>query len=176
VIRWLGSACSLIGAAGLLAGILALSNPDGWYPDGIPLAIAGALGLLTGVAAAILGVAHRTGRASRGWIVVAIAAAAAYFFIYWSGLVLHNWSGVETLMYCEGGCPPADGYYQLLAAWITATLAHFALSFAWTKNFFRGVVLALAAIPVVNVFVFATPSTRPSTTAPRSPATAETPA
>lgn len=174
----IGVVLSVIGAAGLFAGVAALSNRDGLFAEGFALVVTSVVGLVLGTMSAALGAAYRTRCSSKSWMLIAVVAAASYFLIFWSALVLPNWSGIETLMYCEGGCPPPDGFVQLLAATITAPLLALALSLLWARNAREGFLLTLAAIPLANVAVFvatrATPSTHPSTTTPRSPAQAET--
>jgi len=179
--RWVGLVLSLVGTVGLFAGIAAVSDPDGVYADGVALMVTSVVGQLLGTSSAAFGAAFRTRRSLKSWMLVGVIAAASYFLIYWSALVLPNWSTTETLEYCEGGCPPPDGFVQLLAAAITVPLLGLALSLLWAKNTRAGFLLALAAIPVANLVVFvatvatvATPSMPPSTTAPTPPATAGT--
>lgn len=172
----LGVIASVLGGVCFIAAIVFLRlqpELDDLWPAMFGLYLVGNVAPAVGTAIAVLIVARPLGPLA---VALVLLAPVVCLLTTHAALTLPEWSTIDWLILCEGPCPAPPGQNEFIAIWIISCFVFLGLSLAWTRGARTVVLLVLAATPLANVAVFlATPSTPPSTTAPRSPATAETP-
>jgi hypothetical protein len=178
VIRFtLGSIATVFGGIGFIAAIVFLrAQPelDELWPIMFALFLVGNLVPSLGAVLAVSLVARSVEPIP---VLLVIVAPVVCYLTTQVALTLPEWSTIDWLLDCDGPCPAPPGQNEIIAAWIVGSLIYLAFAIAWSRNLRTVLLLVLAAIPLANAAVFvatrATPSTPPSTTAPRSPATAD---